>query len=422
MRHVRRRLLFLPLAALALTGLTGCATDLKPTANTPGRTQRPTGFYASSHGATRPNQKDHNRALDEWLRGKKHAHAPGPHPGDVSEAQLGSAVVDEDLPRTAVTPHAVGQRYHVLKRGETLYSVARSEGVTAAELQRLNGFVNPSTLPVGTKVLLPGRKKKWVAEKAPVAIADSAPPGYAGPNELSARGTFHTVKDRENLGVISQQYGVAPEDIRKWNPREVSRGLKDGMTLYIPAPAERSREFASAPPQRHVQPPAKPMVTFRAGSAPTTRSGNAPTTFQWPVRGPVISGFGARRGRIHTGVDIQAAEGTPVHAALPGKLIFSGVMRGYGNVIILDHQNGYFSVYAHNNRNLLVREDAGRRTVQAGEVIALVGQTGNATRPHLHFEIRQFNNALDPLPLLPRQQPIPMANGGPVRRGLAGRG
>ncbi|MGE0821096.1 MAG: M23 family metallopeptidase [Candidatus Binatia bacterium] len=119
--------------------------------------------------------------------------------------------------------------------------------------------------------------------------------------------------------------------------------------------------------------------------------------FLWPIEGTVTSGFGPRRGSFHDGVDIAAPRGTPVYAAAAGEVIFSDVLRGYGNIVILRHRKGYATVYAHNKRNL-VKE--GQR-VRRGQRIAEVGQSGRATGPHLHFEIRRNNTTRDPLVFLP---------------------
>ena len=120
--------------------------------------------------------------------------------------------------------------------------------------------------------------------------------------------------------------------------------------------------------------------------------------FIWPVEGEVLSFFGERSGRVHQGVDISAKKGTKIYAAMAGKVIYSDNELGrYGNMIIIEHKNGYSTVYAHNAKNLVKK---GKR-VTRGQVIALVGQTGNATGTHLHFEIRKGKETVNPLLYLP---------------------
>ena len=117
----------------------------------------------------------------------------------------------------------------------------------------------------------------------------------------------------------------------------------------------------------------------------------------WPVQGKVTSRFGPRGlFHLHRGVDIKAPRGTLVHAAAAGTVAFSGRQSSYGRVIKIDHPNGLRTIYAHNSRNFV---KVGER-VDAGEVIGAVGQTGRATTNHLHFEVRRYGVARDPLPLL----------------------
>jgi len=125
----------------------------------------------------------------------------------------------------------------------------------------------------------------------------------------------------------------------------------------------------------------------------------APGVFAWPVRGPITSPFGMRvdpitgRYQLHTGIDIGADQGTPIGASADGIVIYSGWYGGYGNVVIVDHGGGLSTLYAHCS----VIYAANGQRVQRGQVIALVGMTGWATGPHLHFEIRVNGVPVDPL-------------------------
>jgi len=121
----------------------------------------------------------------------------------------------------------------------------------------------------------------------------------------------------------------------------------------------------------------------------------------WPVKGPVISKFGAPRPwHRHRGVDIKATQGTPIHAAAAGTVTFSGRESSYGRTVKIAHSNGLSTVYAHNRANFVKSGDK----VKTGTVIGAVGHTGRATANHLHFEVRRQGVARDPLPLL---QPPP---------------
>jgi LysM repeat protein len=125
--------------------------------------------------------------------------------------------------------------------------------------------------------------------------------------------------------------------------------------------------------------------------------------FIWPVDGALGSRFGARDGRQHKGLDLLAIRGTPVRAAEFGVVVSSGRIGNYGNVVIIRHPGRFVTVYAHNEENLVPVGAWVRR----GEIIARVGQTGNATGPHLHFEVRRDKRARDPLYYLPVGRPAP---------------
>ncbi len=113
----------------------------------------------------------------------------------------------------------------------------------------------------------------------------------------------------------------------------------------------------------------------------------------WPCDGVVVSGFGMRWGRMHEGIDIGCAYGTPNRAAASGTVIYSGWLGGYGNLVVVDHGNGLSTAYAHAS-TLLVGVG---QSVSQGETVSLVGSTGNSSGPHLHFEVRVNGSAVDPL-------------------------
>ena len=117
--------------------------------------------------------------------------------------------------------------------------------------------------------------------------------------------------------------------------------------------------------------------------------------FIWPVPSSkkVSSHFGMRGSRMHEGIDIPARKGSNIIAARDGKVIFSGRMRGYGRVVVVKHDGGYHTVYAHNNKNYAKKG----QNVSSGEVIALVGNSGRSTGNHLHFEIRKNNKNQNPM-------------------------
>lgn len=220
----------------------------------------------------------------------------------------------------------------------------------------------------------------------------------------TAFGIYHTVEKGENLYRIALAYGVSVEDIRDVNFLREGDPIYPGDQLYIPGAskekkvalvqsqaakkadriASRSRTYAN-----------KPKRTASIGNAGMSEKG---VSLIWPADGTITSKFGMRNGRMHNGIDIAGPIGTPIVAAAAGEVIYSNnKQRGYGNLIILQHANGYFTVYAHNHVNL-VKE--GER-VKRGAVIAQIGNTGRTSGPHLHFEVRHHRELLDPMKVLP---------------------
>jgi murein DD-endopeptidase MepM/ murein hydrolase activator NlpD len=149
-----------------------------------------------------------------------------------------------------------------------------------------------------------------------------------------------------------------------------------------------------------------PHEKGRQVASKKNRKGNGQVVhgfFIWPVDGEIGSNFGMRNGRPHDGVDIRAQKGTPIHASAAGEVVYAGQMSSYGNLILIRHRDNYFTAYAHNEENLV---EEGKK-VEQGDLIAKVGDTGNATGYHVHFEIRDGSTPMDPMLFLPD-------SGGPV--------
>ena len=151
----------------------------------------------------------------------------------------------------------------------------------------------------------------------------------------------------------------------------------------------------------------RPALAWKHGPSRLSVAAVRRTTgeWRWPLdRVVVTSSFGKREGRVHEGVDLKAPPGTPVLCVQQGEVIYSGSgIGGYGRLVVIEHPSGLFSVYAHNSRLLVSRGDRVRR----GQRIALSGSSGHATGPHVHFEIRKGERALDPELILPVVDDIP---------------
>jgi len=226
--------------------------------------------------------------------------------------------------------------------------------------------------------------------------------------------TIHVVKPGENLYRISAYYGVSVSKVLEANGIENAAALEPGDSLRIPGTKRPPAREPLLPPAGSVEgesPLVRPHSQFKglgelrpnvlSRYQATREARRAGLRFAWPLMPPVSvsSGFGKRDGRPHQGVDLRGAPGAPVVAAEAGRVLHSGWLGDYGNAVVIAHAGGFATIYAHAVVLGVKRDDA----VVKGQVIALVGSTGNATGPHLHFEIRRRDKPRNPLLYLPAE-------------------
>jgi len=243
--------------------------------------------------------------------------------------------------------------YTVVK-GDNLWSISQRYDVKMNTIISTNNLKEISRLSIGQKLKLP-------ITNMDIAKAE----GYS--QDAAAEEIIYYVKKGESLWSISREYNVKLESIIAANNITNASKISTGQQLRIP-------------------------------NVPGTRSSIC--NFIWPVRGRITSPYGMRvisgRKDFHAGIDIGGPTGTNIVAAESGRVSYAGYMRGYGNVIILSHDGGYSTVYGHNSVNLVKKG----QYVNKGSIIGKVGSTGNATGPHLHFEIRSGGKPVNPLPYL----------------------
>ncbi len=239
--------------------------------------------------------------------------------------------------------------------------------------------------------------------------------------EMRQRHRVHVVAKGESAWGISRKYGVQLADLVALNELGKSAQLYPGDRLLIPG----SRPASAAPepkprPRKAAPVAARPRADkpssegpkapdMRAGPRPKTRtcrqiepwldppSQKSAKGYSWPVDGVVITKYGKKDGIPHVGIAIAAPLGTVVRAAADGKVVFSGVQGGFGNLVLLSHSGNRVSVYAHHHVSCV---KAGQK-VARGEVLGLVGQSGGTQSPYLYFEVRDGTKTINPRVVLP---------------------
>jgi murein DD-endopeptidase MepM/ murein hydrolase activator NlpD len=256
---------------------------------------------------------------------------------------------------------------------------------------------------------------------SPTAAVPLGPANVAG--APSASPGVHVVASGDTLSKISRRYGKSIPDLAKANNLAPTATLKIGDRIIIPgtrtakaqpkdakltqvkplAPPTGKPAPAAPRPQTAAEPAQSASVVSPVAEAPAPAgsamaSADAAPSFRWPVKGRVIAGFGPKtNGQQNDGINLAVPEGTPVKAAEDGVVAYAGnELKGYGNLVLVRHSNGYVTAYAHAKELMVKRGDP----IKRGQVIAKSGQTGNVDAPQLHFEVRKGPSPLDPMPLL----------------------
>ena len=307
-----------------------------------------------------------------------------------------------------------------VEQGMTLYSISRANGLSVAQLAAANGIEPPYTVSTGRVLRIPGVAQ---ARAPKPSFAPQEEQDYASDEPVKkASGGRHTVRSGETLFSLGRKYGVSPYAIADLNGLSHDEALNVGQSLRVPGgkgksivskvPAvEESEQIVSnddpvetddteqnltlkKPVLDEEVPIAKPVQqqTAEVNAAPTMGS------MRWPVKGKIISEYGAKpNGLKNEGINIAVPEGTGVRAAESGVVAYAGnELKGYGNLVLIRHEGGWVTAYAHAKELFVKRGDI----VKRGDVIAKAGQTGSVSSPQLHFEVRKGATAMDPLKFL----------------------
>ena len=281
------------------------------------------------------------------------------------------APVDDRRPPPAARPKppaaqsapAAGAGFYAVKRGDTLYSIALEHGVDFRELAQWNKLEDPAKIRIGQEL-----RVRAPEERSAVQVGRARVPG-----EVESR----------PLGPGAGAPPPAAEGGMKTSPKALRLPYSEQNLALL----ARSEARPEAKPEANVEArpePARPAAEHAADAI----------DFIWPARGRVVAGFSEPRNK---GVDIAGNLGDPVVAAAAGRVIYVGSgIPGLGKFIVVRHENGFNTVYAHNRENLVKMD----QNLARGQKIAEVGNT-DADSPKLHFQIRKFGTPLDPLKYLP---------------------
>lgn len=262
----------------------------------------------------------------------------------------------------------VGQRikmpkplYHVVQQQDTLYSISRSYEIDLSRLIKANNLQQPYTIFPGQKLRMPSKNDMPTESEYNVA-------------------SNNTVKSTSKVEPVkaNPQYAVQSKALDNTNALAVKKADVAGN---YPVPTPKSQPSGSTVSE---------VIASRGRNV----------KFHWPLRGRVTSSFGPKKGGLYNdGINISAPRGSAIKAAADGKVVYSGnELKGYGNLLLVRHNNGFLTAYAHTQRNLVKKGDF----VKQGQVIGYVGATGHVKSPQLHFSIRRGRKAFDPEKFLAR--------------------
>jgi len=421
-----RRAPHVAVLALISIGFAGCSADMQTRLS-----ENP--FASNESTASVPSARVERRELPQYSRPQSQVQSqslPPPISTPQSYTSTGAGVSGggrglasyappaRPIETTGSVPHSVAAVHPahgttiIVGTSDTLDILARRYDVTPAAILQANGYKGPRALSPGQQLIIP-RPAAVVA--APAMSAPVSRPVAS----VAASSSVHVVNRGDTLMGIARRNHISASELARANGLEPGAKLRIGMKINVPV--KTSAAGAPVVQPAVVQATPVPAATRVAALAPeqkarlaqTTNVEEAPAaetpvkaaeatgalpTFRWPVRGKVITSYGAKtNGKSNDGINLAVPEGTPVKAAEDGVVAYSGnELKGYGNLVLVRHSNGYVTAYAHASELLVKRGD----TIKRGQVIAKSGQSGEVTSPQLHFEIRKGSTPVDPLQFL----------------------
>lgn len=294
----------------------------------------------------------------------------------------------------AAVPPARSSGVHVVGRQESLKSIGQQYGRTSTEIAKANSLKPSDQVRVGQRLIIPGVPQSQIkvaaAEKPPQTTKQAVAPKPATQPATKAA-AVPAAKAAPAQPVAKQAAATPPAAPTKpvaqapAKPVQVASATRGAPPANLKEPERVERAHVASPTQ----------TVEKEGPSAT---GATSASFRWPVRGRVVAGFGPKsNGEKNEGINLAVPEGTSVKAAEDGVVAYSGnELKGYGNLVLVRHSNGYVTAYAHANELKVKRGE----TVKRGQIIATAGQTGNVPSPQLHFEVRKGSTPVDPMPYL----------------------
>jgi murein DD-endopeptidase MepM/ murein hydrolase activator NlpD len=437
-----RRVPQVAVLALMSVGFAGCSADMS-TRFSQNTLSNPFNYQPEATGSV-PTPQVERRELPQYARPQYQSSAlpppavaaPQSYPAASNGVSAGGRGLASYAPPPAqpklettgtVAPRSVAAAHSAAPAGttiivgtsDTLDILAKRYNVSSAAILQANGYKGPRALSPGQQLIIPHQTAVAAAPAPALAPPVSKPVAAV----VTAPSSVHIVNHGDTLLSIAHRNHVPVAELAKANNLDTSAKLSLGMKLNVPgaktaaaaaaAPVVATVPAAVASPAGKMAAAGAPQQSVRMAQAtgnveepaaaeapavkPSEATGALPT-FRWPVRGKVITSYGAKtNGKSNDGINLAVPEGTPVKAAEDGVVAYSGnELKGYGNLVLVRHSNGYVTAYAHASELLVKRGD----TIKRGQVIAKSGQSGEVGSPQLHFEIRKGSSPVDPLQFL----------------------
>ncbi len=292
---------------------------------------------------------------------------------------------------------------YVVKSGDTLSKISSEYNVPVSALMYYNDKYF-ADLIIGERLYIPLANHDLAIKETYVKDNQIVEKEY---NSLKSKdGLLYKVKAGDTLYGISRNFGLTVSQLKEINNLDTDL-ISIDQELYIKkfeAKKKQKKNIEEAKKKDKISQPKISQTGTKSSTLFSSPNEGKASSFpqEWknsyllPVSGRISSPFGMRRGSLHKGVDITAPPGTEIKAAYSGTVSYTGFLRDYGNVIVIEHGKDVVTVYAHNEINLVKKSDK----VNKGDIIARLGSTGRSTGPHLHFEIRVANKPIDPAKII----------------------